>query len=75
MPTEEEMKAQRARFINEEIQELFLITLVTCPECSAIHSSYDYTKIAHPLFPKSKWWVDCRCWNWFFCHDAPDLFY
>jgi hypothetical protein len=67
--------SKRANFINQEIKDLFWITLVTCPDCSAIHSSYDSENVPHPNFPKNKWWIDCRCGNWFFHQDAPDLFY
>lgn len=73
--TEDEIHSKRANFINKEIQDLFWINLVTCPDCSMIHSSFDYENSPHPMMVKQKWWIDCRCWVWFFHHEAPDLFY
>lgn len=72
--TEQEIKAQRARFLNNEIQELYWINLVTCPKCWMIHNSsnFDYKKNNEMEY---KLFIDCRCWLGFFHHEAPDLFY
>lgn len=38
MPTAQEIRAQRARFLNAEMQELYQYKLVQCPQCSTINS-------------------------------------
>lgn len=37
MITAKEIRAQRARFLNEEVYDMYRFHLVTCPNCKAIH--------------------------------------
>lgn len=62
--TEDKIKAQRARFLNNEIQELYWILLVTCPICWAILSTDKETNNPY-----------CNhCQATFLPHESPDLF-
>lgn len=59
-------ESQRARFLNEEIKDLYWIRLIQCWQCSTI--------ISIPF--DKEWDIICRtCWNVDEeCH-FPDLFY